>query len=142
MLKESGGINSDDAEIIKKNAFTAQNLTVNFMRLPVPTCLYIKMEKQTLNSQILELMKLSEWIESKGITKVLMNPPFERKYGCIPIVKTFLDSVSAEFLYEFKLIRKQRNSVKLKSSGIREKLNVHLSYLIKNQRKIQVLKIC
>ena len=35
----------------------------------------------------------SDWIKSKEITKVLMNPPFERKYGCLKIVKNVLDSV-------------------------------------------------
>ena len=34
-----------------------------------------------------------EWIKSKPITKVLMNPPYENKYGCIEIVKNVLDNV-------------------------------------------------
>lgn len=34
-----------------------------------------------------------DWIKSKPITKVLMNPPFESKYGCIDIVKNVLDNV-------------------------------------------------
>ena len=29
----------------------------------------------------------------RNITKVLMNPPYERKYGCMKIVKNVLDSV-------------------------------------------------
>ncbi|WP_462104898.1 HsdM family class I SAM-dependent methyltransferase [Campylobacter concisus] len=31
-----------------------------------------------------------EWIKSKNITKVLMNPPYENKFGCLTIVKTCL----------------------------------------------------
>ena len=42
--------------------------------------------------------KACEWIKSKPITKVLMNPPFENKYGCIPIVKNQL-SKSDEYAY-------------------------------------------
>lgn len=34
-----------------------------------------------------------EWIESIGITKILMNPPFEEKYGCMKIVTNVLDGV-------------------------------------------------
>ena len=34
-----------------------------------------------------------EWIRSKNITKVLMNPPYERKYGCMKIVTNVLDNV-------------------------------------------------
>ena len=34
-----------------------------------------------------------EWIKSKNITKVLMNPPYERKYGCMKIVTNVLDNV-------------------------------------------------
>lgn len=34
-----------------------------------------------------------KWIAEKGITKVLMNPPFENKYGCMQIVENILDSV-------------------------------------------------
>ena len=34
-----------------------------------------------------------EWVSSKPITKVLMNPPYENKYGCMTIVENVLDSV-------------------------------------------------
>ena len=34
-----------------------------------------------------------EWIKDKKITKVLMNPPYERKYGCLKIVDNVLKSV-------------------------------------------------
>lgn len=37
--------------------------------------------------------EVSDWIKSKGITKVLMNPPYENTYGCLEIVKNVLDSV-------------------------------------------------
>lgn len=38
-------------------------------------------------------VKLEGESHSKGVTKVLMNPPFERAYGCMTIVKNVLDSV-------------------------------------------------
>lgn len=36
---------------------------------------------------------VSNWIKSKPITKVLMNPPYENKYGCLKIVDNVLNSV-------------------------------------------------
>ena len=35
-----------------------------------------------------------EWIRNQPITKVLMNPPYENKYGCLEIVKNVLDNVT------------------------------------------------
>lgn len=52
-----------------------------------------------------------EWIKSKPITKVLMNPAFENKYGCIPIVKNVLDSVSRGTLCAFILPDKKLEKV-------------------------------
>ena len=51
------------------------------------------------------------WIKSKPITKVLMNPPFENKYGCIPIVKNVLDSVQRGTLCAFILPEKKLEKV-------------------------------
>ena len=34
-----------------------------------------------------------EWIARQGISKVLMNPPYENKYGCMAIVENVLDNV-------------------------------------------------
>ena len=39
--------------------------------------------------------KAAEWIGKQEITKVLMNPPYENKYGCMKIVENVLDSVPA-----------------------------------------------
>ena len=32
-------------------------------------------------------------MKDKNITKVLMNPPYEKKYGCLTIVGNVLESV-------------------------------------------------
>ena len=37
----------------------------------------------------------TEWIRKQKITKVMMNPPYERRYGCATIVGNVLDSVPA-----------------------------------------------
>ena len=40
---------------------------------------------------------------NKKITKVLMNPPFERKYGCLKIVENVLDNVPQHTICAFIL---------------------------------------
>lgn len=56
------------------------------------------------------------WIRSKNITKVLMNPPFERKYGCIQIVENVLNSVPAHTMCAFimpdKKLEKEKGTTK------------------------------
>lgn len=43
------------------------------------------------------------WIAQQGITKVLMNPPYENKYGCMKIVENVLDNVPARTMCAFIL---------------------------------------
>ena len=40
--------------------------------------------------------EVGKWIEEKNITKVLMNPPYENKYGCMDIVENILNHVPAK----------------------------------------------
>ena len=58
-----------------------------------------------------------KWIASKGITKVLMNPPFESKYGCLNIVQNVLDHVTPNTLCAFimpdKKLEKDRKGKKI-----------------------------
>jgi len=47
--------------------------------------------------------EVCEWIKSKNITKVLMNPPYENKYGVYEIVENVLDNVSKGAMCAFLL---------------------------------------
>ena len=49
--------------------------------------------KTNLDQNDMRTESACEWIKSKPITKVLMNPPYENKYGCMTIVENVLDSV-------------------------------------------------
>jgi len=42
-----------------------------------------------------------KWIAKQGITKVLMNPPYEKKYGCMKIVENVLDNVPEHTMCAF-----------------------------------------
>ena len=68
-----------------------------------------------------------EWIKEKNITKVLMNPPYERKYGCMKIVKNVLDNVPPRTKCAFILPDK-----KLEKDGGKKLLKNHkLTHIIK-----------
>jgi type I restriction-modification system DNA methylase subunit len=74
-----------------------------------------------------------EWIKSKPITKVLMNPPFENKYGCMTIVKNVLDHVPYGTKCAFILPDKKLEKV----SSAKKLLNHHkLEKIIKLPEKV------
>lgn len=103
MIKEAGGVQTEKAKRIK----TAQLFGIEFDReiyaLACANMLIHKDGKTNLEQLDSRTLKASEWIRNKGITKVLMNPPFERKYGCLKIVENVLDSVPAHTMCAFIL---------------------------------------
>lgn len=73
----------------------------------------------------------SEWMRSKPITKVLMNPPYESKYGCMTIVENVLDSVPAHTQCAFILPDK-----KLEKAS-----KTQMKRILKNHRLRKVIKL-
>ena len=70
----------------------------------------------------------SEWIKDKKITKVLMNPPYERKYKCADIVLNVLNSVPVGTKCAFILPDKKIE----KENKLKKALNNHtLTTIIK-----------
>ena len=69
------------------------------------------------------------WIRSKHITKVLMNPPFETKFGCMSIVENVLDNVPEHTMCAFILPDKKLE--KAKSVAKRIKRHHRLRKVIK-----------
>ena len=94
MIKSAGGINSSEAEQIKKGQLFGIEWDLQIYALACANMLIHKDGKTNLEQLDSRTEAAGEWIKSKHITKVLMNPPFERKYGCLKIVKNVLDSVS------------------------------------------------
>ena len=47
--------------------------------------------------------EVCDWIKSKNITKVLMNPPYEKKYGVMGIVENVLNNVNEGAMCAFLL---------------------------------------
>lgn len=93
MIKSAGGINSSEAGRIKKTQLFGIEWDKQIYALACANMLIHKDGKTNLEQLDSRSVAACDWIKSKDITKVLMNPPFERKYGCLKIVKNVLDSV-------------------------------------------------
>lgn len=93
MLDESGGTNTSAAKSIKENHLFGIEMDRELFALACANMLIHKDGKTNLEQLDTRSSEAKEWIKNKPITKVLMNPPYENKYGCIEIVKNVLSSV-------------------------------------------------
>lgn len=93
MVKETGGVNTREAMRIKSSQLFGIEFDREIFALACANMLIHKDGKTNLEQLDTRSEEACEWIESKNITKVLMNPPYERKYGCLKIVDNVLKSV-------------------------------------------------
>lgn len=93
MMKEAGGIKAKEVESIRSSQLFGIEFDREIFALACANMLIHKDGKTNLEQLDARSLEASEWIKTRGITKVLMNPPYERKYGCMKIVKNVLDSV-------------------------------------------------
>lgn len=114
MIKEAGGINTAKAHEIRVNQLYGIEFDREIYALACANMLIHKDGKTNLVQLDSRTEEACDWIKSKPITKVLMNPPFENKYGCIQIVKNVLDNVSRGTLCAFILPEKKLEKVSKK----------------------------
>lgn len=93
MIEEAGGVETKKARKIKKEQLFGIEKDKEIYALACANMLIHKDGKTNLEHLDTRYEEACEWIKSKPITKVLMNPPYENKYGCIEIVKNVLDNV-------------------------------------------------
>lgn len=111
MMKEAGGVNTDKASKIKSGQLFGIEMYNKVFALACANMMIHKDGKTNLALLDAREKDAGEWIKwektptkfdddgkpvdgvLRNITKVLMNPPYERKYGCMKIVKNVLDSV-------------------------------------------------
>lgn len=93
MIEEAGGVNTRKAKDIKAKQLYGIEFDREIYALACANMLIHKDGKTNLEHLDTRSKEACEWIKSKPITKVLMNPPYENKYGCIEIVKNVLDNV-------------------------------------------------
>lgn len=95
MMREAGGYNTNKAKEIRKSHLYGIEWDKEIYALACANMLIHKDGKTNLEQTDMRTNEACEWIKSKPITKVLMNPPYENKYGCMTIVENVLDSVKA-----------------------------------------------
>jgi len=95
MVEEAGGVNTEKAKQIKAGQLYGIEFHKEIYALACANMLIHKDGKTNLEQLDSRTEEAAAWIRSKHITKVLMNPPFERKYGCLKIVENVLNSVPA-----------------------------------------------
>lgn len=93
MIQEAGGMNTKEARKIKSEHLYGIEFDREIYALACANMLIHKDGKTNLEQMDARTEEAGEWIAEKGITKVLMNPPYENKYGCMTIVENVLDHV-------------------------------------------------
>ena len=101
MIKEAGGNSTDKAKEIKRDQLFGIELDREIYALACANMLIHKDGKTNLEHFDSRSDEAKKWIKSKRITKVLMNPPFENKYGCIEIVGSVLECVDRNTICAF-----------------------------------------
>lgn len=127
MIEEAGGVDTEKAKEIKRNQLYGIELYHKVFALACANMLIHKDGNTNLVQLNAFTDEAGEWIRKKDITKVLMNPPYERKYGCMKIVKNVLDNVKPGVKCAFILPDK-----KLEKDGGKKLLKYHkLTHIIK-----------
>ncbi len=125
MIKEAGGIKTSKAKEIKKVQLYGIEFDKEIYALACANMLIHKDGKTNLEQLDSRSPEACEWIHSKNITKVLMNPPFETKYGCLTIVDNVLKNVPEHTMCAFilpdkKLEKDSRGRKLLKHSKLKK----------------------
>ena len=93
MIKEAGGVNTAKAKKIKSEQLFGIEMYRKVYALACANMMIHKDGKTNLAQMDAKSDEAAQWIKSKKISKVLMNPPYERKYGCADIVVNVLDNL-------------------------------------------------
>ncbi len=101
MIQEAGGIRTNKATQIKTEQLYGIEIDREVYALACANMLIHKDGKTNLAQMDSRSEEAGKWVNCKPITKVLMNPPFENKYGCLDIVANVLNNVQKDVLCAF-----------------------------------------
>lgn len=141
MVNEAGGINTALAKKIKDKQLYGIEKDREIFALACANMLIHKDGKTNLEQLDSRYSEAAEWIKSKHITKVLMNPPFERKYGCIDIVNNVLDSVAYNENDDGKLTRQIICAFILPEKKLEKDSKKKVKKILKNHTLIKIIKL-
>ena len=149
MIREAGGVRTEKAREIKDGQLFGIEYDREIYALACATMLIHKDGKTNLEQMDTREETACAWIRriaggvwerdeagryvyrSGGVTKVMMNPPYENKYGCMTIVENVMDNVPPNTLCGFILPDK-----KLEKTGKAQKQRI-----LKHHRLLKVIKL-
>lgn len=131
MIREAGGVNTTKAKQIKAQQLYGIEFDREIYALACANMLIHKDGKTNLTHMDARTESAGSWMAQTGATKVLMNPPYENKFGCMTIVENVLDSVDRGTLCGFILPDK-----KLEKTS-----KLQLSRIQRHHRLRQVVKL-
>ena len=141
MIKEAGGINTIFAKKIKEKQLYGIEKDREIFALACANMLIHKDGKTNIGQFDSRSKEASVWIKGKHITKVLMNPPFERKYGCIDIVSNVLDSVAYNENDDGKLSRQVTCAFILPDKKLEKDSKEKVRKILKKKKKKKIIKL-
>lgn len=131
MIREAGGMDTAKAGEIKAHQLYGIEFDREIYALACANMLIHKDGKTNLEQMDARKEEAGQWMAEKSITKVLMNPPYENKYGCMKIVENVLDNVPAHTMCAFILPDK-----KLEKAS-----KAQMKRILKNHRLRKVIKL-
>ena len=149
MIREAGGVRTEKAREIKDGQLFGIEYDREIYALACANMLIHKDGKTNLEQMDTREETACAWIRriaggvwekdeagryvyrAGGVTKVMMNPPYENKYGCMTIVENVMDNVPPNTLCGFILPDK-----KLEKTGKAQKQRI-----LKHHRLLKVIKL-
>lgn len=111
MIKAVGGVNTKKAKEIMSSQIYGIEIDKRVFALACANMLIHKDGKTNLEQMDSTSQEACDWIKSKKITRVLMNPPYEKKCHPEIIVKNVLNNVEPRTIAAFLLPDKKLEKV-------------------------------
>ena len=131
MIREAGGVNTAKAKQIKAKQLYGIEFDREVYALACANMLIHKDGKTNLAHMDARTESASDWMQATRATKVLMNPPYENKFGCMTIVENVLNSVERGTMCGFILPDKKLEKT---SQG-------QMSRILRHHRLLKVVKL-
>ncbi|WP_311446685.1 N-6 DNA methylase [uncultured Rothia sp.] len=131
MIHEAGGADTRKAQQIKREQLYGIEFDREIFALACANMLIHKDGKTNLTHLNARTETAAEWMEATGATKVLMNPPYENKFGCMEIVENVLNSMNRGVMCGFILPDKKLEKT---PSG-------RMKRILRNHRLHKVIKL-
>ncbi|WP_082805775.1 N-6 DNA methylase [Pseudoclavibacter helvolus] len=131
MIREAGGVNTPKAKSIKAKQLFGIEFDREIYALACANMLIHKDGKTNLAHMDARTETAARWISQSGATRVLMNPPYEKKYGCMKIVENVLNSVERGTLCGFILPDKK----------LEKTPESQIARILRNHRLLKIIKL-